>query len=410
MKIEKTHFYIIGCGVADERLSSLAEAIIQQSDIVAGGARLLEKYATGLKNTVSFNSELVQQIEELKERVFQENLTVTVLASGDPLFHGIGATVSKVVEHEFYSVIPAITAFQSLFAKLKVSWSDCSFFSIHKNSDFIPWRKILRASKALIYCNDRMTAADLAAFLIEKHELSEKRRAVAALNLGSQREVVFTGSLKDISQKEFAGLSMLYLAEPAEDFLYPELPLGLPDDFYSHQQNMITHPELRAIILAKFGLRDGIFWDIGGGSGSVGIEAAELCSALRVYTAEKNKIRFEDIRKNIFNNGLENVKVYNQCALELIDRLPVADFVFLGGGGKDIAEIAEKSFNRLNKHGKLIAVAVTVETNAILSGILKKYRREVLTVNISRAKETGNVYLMKSENPVTIYVFRKDEE
>lgn len=404
--MSKGHLYIIGCGTGKEQFPPAAHSILDKASVIAGGKSLLERFASEKTEQVIIASDAAKTAKELAERSKTE--TVAVLASGDSLFHGIGATFRPIMQDGEYTVIPGITTFQYLFAKLGIPWSAVSFFSIHGKKP-VPWRRILSSESAIVYCCHELNFARTAKTLIEKYPACASRLAVAGVCLGCEDEKIIRGTLSELSKNQTPGISMLLLPE-SEDAVFPPLALGLEDENYIHENNMITHPETRAVILSKLRLRPGVMWDIGAGSGSVSIEAAGLCPGLEVYAVEKSSERFLQLQENISAEGLGNVHAEEGDALRIIDSLPAPDIVFAGGGGTSIADIVEKSFSKLNPGGRVVTSSVTLETCAALSSLLMESRKEVVTISVSRSKLLPCSTMMKAENPITIFVYEKEKQ
>lgn len=401
----KGHVYIIGCGISPDDFPEAGKDILKRVAAIAGGKRLLELFAPKNKELMIIASDAVKLAENIAARAEHEE--IAVLASGDSLFHGIAATLSKVLNPESFSVIPNITAFQYLCAKLGISWSDARLFSIHGGKS-VPWRRILSRSLAVVYCDHKCNFVQTAAELIRVWPPASSRRAFAGVKLGAEDENIIKGTLLELSKKDIPGISMLALQEADPAYPAPPLPLGLEDENYEHENNMITHPETRAVILSKLRLHGGTMWDIGAGSGSVGIEAAGLCPELEVYAVEKSPERSAQSQRNIVSEGLNNITAFTGNVLELIDTLPDPDTVFVGGGGPDIQKIIETAFARLRPGGRIVVSAVTLETIAAISALLPDSRKEVITVSISRSRQLPCSTLMKAENPITIFTFAKE--
>jgi len=404
MKIKK-HIYVISCGISPSSLSEDAMKIISTATVISGGKRLLGIFAKDSQKQIVIASNALETLQELIE--LSNNNNVVILASGDALFHGIGNTLGTMIDNESYTIIPNITAFQELCARLKLPWSDFQLFSIHGKNGVVPWRSLLSSEKSIIYCDNKMSASGLAKKLIAKHSHTSQRIGVSCANLGMENEVIHHGTLEELSSIKLDGLSILMLLGVNRAKVSPVLPLGLSDDHYKHESNLITHPEVRTIILSKLALRGGVMWDLGAGSGSVGLEAAGMCGNLDIYAVEKSKNRVNDIICNEANEGIENHHVVLGNILEEISRLPKPDIIFIGGGGKDIEEIAEKAFKNLNKGGRMVISAVTLETISSINSILNNHVKEVLSIGVSRSKSVGNLTMMKPENPIHIFVFEK---
>ena len=141
------------------------ESLLAKADVIAAGRRLLDTLPASYRaERVELGVQLVERIRELLRRAEREN--VVVLASGDPLYHGIGGTIAKLAGEEHLRVLPCVTAFQRLFAALGRPWNGASLFSLHGVEENLPWRRILNASTAIVYGDHRRTASGIAAQLI----------------------------------------------------------------------------------------------------------------------------------------------------------------------------------------------------------------------------------------------------
>jgi precorrin-6Y C5,15-methyltransferase (decarboxylating) len=403
---KKNHIYVISCGIA-AALTEPVREIIDNVTVLAGGRRLLAIFAGKHHQQIVIGANAVDTIKALIKLAATED--VAILASGDALFHGIAGTLEKLVAPEFYTIIPNITAFQALCAKLKQPWSEFKLFSIHGKNGVVSWRKFLAAEQAVIYCDNCLPASALSAELIKQYPATALRPAVSCANLGMDDEVITHGTLQELAELKTAGLSMLLLLKPNSVVEQPALPLGLDDRHYEHENSLITHPETRAVIISKLRLRGGVMWDLGAGSGSVGIEAAGLRPNLKVYAVEKSLERVEDIISNTVAEGLDNHYAVAGDILTQLEQLPKPDVVFIGGGGKDIKAIVEHTFRRLRSGGRIVVSAVTLETVAALGALLKGQLSEVVTVGIARSKMAGSLTMMKAENQITIFTYEKDE-
>lgn len=376
------------------------EALLAEADVIAAGKRLLASLPCSYgAERVELGAHAVEQIRVLLKRAEKEK--VVVLASGDPLYHGIGGTIEKLGGSGHLRVIPCVTAFQRLFAALGKPWNGASLFSLHGEDGNLPWRRILNSSTAVVYGDNKRTASMIAAELLRNFPLSSTRCAAIGSDLGTAKETIRSGTLAEVAAEETPALSVLVLF-PSE--ITPGVPLGLPDAEYEHQNNMITHPEVRAIVLSKLRLRPGMLWDLGAGSGSIGIEAAGLCPGLSVCSVEKNPERAEQIRRNAGKHGIVSLQVFENEIVDAIDLLPGPDRIFFGGGSGEL----EQAFGRLRPGGILAATAVLVETCNRLASILPEHRTELLTLNISRSEDfPGGRHIWKAGNPIMIAVFMK---
>jgi len=412
----KGHLTVLSCGIGAESLTDIIRKTVSESAILAGGQRLLDLFPDFSGEKIVIGKCSGETIANLADIVLIQRKNVCVLASGDSLFYGIGKTLANCIPLEHMTIIPNVTAMQAFFAKLCLSWNSVQFFSIHGDKNhIIPWREILVANSAVIYCDPNCTAANLADFLIEKMPEATNRFAAIASDLGLASENISKGSLNEMITENCSGLSILALL-PREQCTTgkniakindPGLAFGLPDSCFVHDNNLITHPEVRVTALSKLRLGAGVMWDIGAGSGSVGIEAASLCRNMMVYSVEKNNDRIKDIDANIKNFGVRNVLVKLGKAQEIIDTLPPPRAVFIGGGSEDIALILKKCYEKLLPGGYIVATAVLLETRSTLAETLKDECIEIVSLSVSRSKKLGKFRMMKSENNIEMYVYMK---
>jgi precorrin-6Y C5,15-methyltransferase (decarboxylating) len=401
---KKVKVIVIGCGVSPECISSRARDRVLHADVIAGGKRLLDLFPEFKGEKIAITSKISDFFQKIKS--LSKSETVAILASGDPLFHGIGAAVEKYFKKNEYEIIPNVSAMQSLFAKIKITWDGAKLLSIHGGRK-INFRTALASSISVIYCDDKITASNLAAKFAENFPPCGKRPAVIAENLGMENEKIETGTIFHLARKKCGALSILLLL-PSTEITDEGIALGLPDSNFIHENRMITHSEIRAIVLSKLKIGHGAMWDLGAASGSVGIEAASLCPDLKVYAAESNRKRFLQMKKNAEKFGLSNYSPYHIDSKEFIGMsVPRPRCVFVGGGGKDISEIVKKTFCRLLPGGRLVVAAVMLETKAELTKCLKNNFIEAVTISISRSSSLGKGRLMKSENSVDIFVYEK---
>ncbi len=414
---------IIGCGLCRNDLTVTMVKRISEARILAGGQRLLDWFPDHQGEKVALGAHARQQAVKLL--LLAKESEIVVLASGDPLFFGIAATflslldegtekglsqvpdrINRVGEIE---IIPNISALQGACARLGQAWSELNFFNLHGRVTTIDWRRILRSNGALLLAGPGDKRPQfLAAALINFFPLAKSRPAVVFCDLGQDQEKVFNGTLAQVADQEFSPLSLLFI-DPAEGVeKIPPLALGLPPTEYEHEAGLITKAEVRAVILAKLRLVPGIMWDLGAGSGSVAIEAATLNHGLKVWAVEKEPDRIKRIENNARKHGcLDDLKIISGKSLDVLENLPDPDRIFIGGGGQEIGEITTKAFFRLSSAGFLVATAVTLESRAMLSSVLIDECLEVVEINIARSQPLGNMRLLKSENPIAIYVFQK---
>ncbi|MBQ9338082.1 MAG: precorrin-6y C5,15-methyltransferase (decarboxylating) subunit CbiE [Lentisphaeria bacterium] len=387
----------------DNGFSGSAEEKLREAEVVVGAARLLDL------PQIPASGEKVPVDGKIRERLpglLSSGRRIAVLATGDPLYYGIGSTLLRFAPADRLDFHPAPTAFQRLFARLGQPWEKVHLFSLHARKTPVPYRMILSSPLSAVYGDAQRPAQKIAAELVAAFPGAASRRAAAGCDLGLPGEKVLTGTLAEIAEDPAAAVSLSVLALLPDGTETPVLPLGLPDDVYEHHRNMITHPEVRAVVLSKLRLAPGVLWDLGAGSGSVGIEAAGLCPELQVVAVEKDPERAGHIAANVAKEGLTNVRVEQGRAEELLDSLPVPTRIFLGGGGPDLFE---KAFAKLAPGGLLVMTAVMLDTLAMMSREHAGERQEFLTIQVSRAEEImPGGSMLRAENPIAVGIWKKE--
>lgn len=396
---------IVSCGTSRSDLTARHLEAVQGADVLAGGQRLLDWFPDFAGEKVVLAGRVEEAVAALVAR--SAGARIAVLASGDALFFGIGRLFAERAEPGRLEILPNVTAAQAALARLNLAWEGARFFSVHGRDSALPWRAILQAPLAAVYGDPVRTPAAIAAELIERWPASGRCPAAIVADLGAPGERCLAGTLAEMAEAATGGLAVL-VVRADEACPTPPLSLGLEDEQYAREAELITHPEVRAVALSKLRLGPGVMWDVGAGSGSVGIEAAGLCDGLRVFAIEKNGARCGQIRRNVQAAGVSSVRVIEGAAPAAFEALPAPRAVFVGGGGADVKGIAEAVFAALRPGGTLVAAAVLLETRARLLECLAEYRVEILELEVRRAHALGPGHRLEPGNPIALHVYRKE--
>lgn len=347
-----------------------------------------------------------------KVEILLKQGNIGVLASGDPLFYGIGSSLISQFGAERVRIFPALSAIQLACAKFRIAWEDLHILSLHGRSSKGIAAKVLRHDKTLIFTDTRNSPDKIAALIHETlvccgdKQRVENIRVQVAEDLGLADELLFTGNLSDTVKQRFAPLNMMLIEDNIDSFA--GLPrFGLKEAEINHSRSLITKDEVRAVIL--HGLRlpaQGVFWDVGGGSGSVSLEAAGMFPELEIYTVEKKPEEQENIYHNIIACNRYTIKLVKGEAPEILKILPLPDRIFIGGSGGKLEEILKHCVNSLKMGGLIMVSAVLKKTTETAPVIMKKLGLgvEVRTVSITRKKMDGDDTF---PNPITIITGKK---
>ncbi len=399
---------VFSCGIGPLQPSPALLDKLAGAQSLYASAALLKECPPCTARRIPIGKNAREQAREALEEA-RQGANVVVLASGDALFHGMGSTLQSLAcGADRLEFIPAPTAFQALFHRLGMPWDRVRCFSAH-STERLPWGEIVAQPLPVIYGGHPFTACRLAAAAIEFHPPAAERSAVVAECLGTPAERILKGTLAELAREECAPTSMLLLLPDERPEAAPILPLGLPANFYEKENNLITAEEVRAVILSKLRLPAwGVLWDVGAGSGSIGLEAAALRPGLSVYGLERQASRLELIRRNCRKLGCMNYACMLGEAPEALAALPAPDRVFLGGGGAALESILQTCFDALNPGGLLVASAVTTESEHLLYGWNAAARTGMFSLDIaSESPIAGTYHHLRHGNRITLFTYSR---
>lgn len=405
--------HVIGIGIDGKgSLTKKAMGIVIGAGLLVGGRRHLEEFPDVKARRLAISGGLEKVSEGISAFLKGGKGHVAVLATGDPSLYGIGDFIIRKFGPERVNIIPNVSTVQEAFARIKENSNGVSIISAHgRSADLSGLAEEIRGcEKAAVFTDPGNTPGKIAKELLK--DTSLEFRCFVAEELGAKKERIIQGTLGDIAKvKRFAPLNILILIRKDKPATRPVHVPGIPDNEFFHSSGMITKEEIRVVSLSKLGLSENsIVWDIGAGSGSVGIEAALIARRGKVFAFEKNKGRVKDIRRNIEKFGLSNFEVVEGEAPECIKKaIPAPDAVFVGGGGKGLESVLEYVEKKVNKGASVVVNAVTFESAACAFGFLarKGWTREAVIVNLSRTKEAGGLNMLSAHNPVFIITGKK---
>ena len=299
---------IIGMGMGPEDLTAGHTRIIEKADILIGGRRLLEYFNDLPAQKKPIGKDIEGIIKFAREK--SKHHKIVVLASGDPLFYGIGARMADALGPRQVRIHPNISAVAAAFARIKEPWNNCRVISLHgrKNAEAL-FSALESENKIAVFTDPKKTPAWLATRLIEKEFSNFKMCVLEAMGGASERFAWYT--LENAAGMKFAEPNMVVLKRR---FLKSKdrhrLHLGAPDSWYDHRGGLITKSEIRAIALSKLRLApEHTLWDLGAGSGSISIEASLIIKKGKIFAVEQNPLRIENIKNNRTQFKVRNLKI-----------------------------------------------------------------------------------------------------
>ncbi|OGB49090.1 MAG: precorrin-6Y C5,15-methyltransferase [Burkholderiales bacterium RIFCSPLOWO2_12_67_14] len=411
-------------GVLDDGVASLnATALrhLRQADLVVGAARTLRLLAEQMAPQAEQRDlgGALSQVPEWIRAAQAEHRRVVVLATGDPLCHGIAAYLASRLCIEAIEVIPNVSTLQLACARLGLPWQDMKFSSVHAKDagDWVPGsppghglyallRDIRQHDRLAVLTSPDNTPDRIARMLLAEGLAEDFEMAVAERLCQPEERIVSGMSVTAAAQMPFADPNVVLLWRTR--LRAPQVLLGLPDASFEQrhpEKGLITKHEVRAVSLARLQLRaDSVVWDIGAGSGSVGLEAARLCRNGHVYAIEKNVDDAAIVQRNRLAMGISNHTLLHGKAPEGLQDWADPDAVFVGGSGGELAELIALILQRLKPQGWLVMNFVTIENLGAAVDTLKRLGAnwDVLQLQASRSKPILHMHRMAAENPVWI--------
>ncbi|MBF0377609.1 MAG: precorrin-6y C5,15-methyltransferase (decarboxylating) subunit CbiE [Desulfamplus sp.] len=478
---------VIGFGLSPDDLTEKHKSIIKDADLIVAGRRHLEllkkiENQNVEQGLIENNRQNLIQSREQNQNISRETLTITkdiegliaiindrvgqgkrvvVVASGDPLFHGIGGTLVNALGKDNVNIYPNISSVAAAFAAIKEPWHDAKFISLHGNSlddaqGNLSHNRLFqdRSCQSKLFQKDtfkkhrliailtdhKKTPAWIAKSLIENDIFSFQMYVFENLGADNQN-ISFYGDIREVAEKTFLSPNVVVLKR--KELQYKELeckelgsqlialkqsPLkiysGMEDELFIHEKGLITKSEIRAIVLSKLQLisDDHTFWDLGAGSGSVSVEVSRFIPKGKIFAVEKNISRVSDIKNNMARFGIcDSNRVGQGGAVmsvihgelpDAIDELPQPDRIFIGGGGKNISEIIRRAGERLKNSGIMVINTALIQTMNISVETLKKmgFHVKLNQVQVSVSKEMPFGDRLEALNPVWIICSKKNTE
>jgi precorrin-6B C5,15-methyltransferase / cobalt-precorrin-6B C5,C15-methyltransferase len=383
-------------GIGDDGMAGLTESarrVVAEADPVLGAPstlRLLEGVGV-VGGRIALDADMPTALRQVREALGRSR--PVLVSSGDPLFYGVARYLCDRLGKDLFEVVPHVSSMQLAFARVKESWEDAFLTNPAGRPLETIVDRIRTAEKVGLFSSDEMPPSRLARALLDRK--IDYFRAYVCENLGSPDERVTQADLADLVGMEFDPLHVLILVRK------PGRPdrahgsgryrlFGNADDAFARsmpRRGLTTNAEVRAIALAQLDVRPtSVVWDIGAGSGSVAIEAAQLASAGVVYAIEPEPTDVALLQANAETFGVPNVRPIVGRAPEVLADLPEPDSIFVGGTGRQVAPVLSAAFARLGTGGRLVVNVATIDGLATAHETLKALAGEVQVWNIAIAR------------------------
>lgn len=398
-------------GLSPEALDHIARA-----EVLAGGKRHLAFFPKWKGKKIVLSGDMVSSLARLHKCAAQKK--VVVLASGDPLFFGIGRLLLETFAHEQLLFLPHLSSVQLAFARIKETWDDACIVSLHGR----PLQALLPAlqrgeEKIALFTDSRNTPAAIGAFLREAGCAAAYHVVWVCENLGGPDERVTAWTPAELEQglETFSPLNILILLRfSSVPAAVQSLPLlGIPEQMLRHRTrrgSLITRREIRLLSLCYLELRPhNVLWDVGAGSGSVSIEATGFSPTLEIFAIEKDDEAYRNLQENVRMFGTLGIHPVAGTAPDVFAQLPDPDAIFVGGSDGKIEAIIAASMDRLKPQGRLVVNCITLDNLARGWTWLRDHYAlpEVTSVQLAHSRSLGNLFGLEPAMPLFILQARK---
>jgi precorrin-6B C5,15-methyltransferase / cobalt-precorrin-6B C5,C15-methyltransferase len=396
--IDSKWLSIVGIGDAGVRdLSQVARGLVDRSSVIVGGKRHLS-----MLDPSDDRAQIVwtSPIEETIDLILKHRGTpVCVLASGDPLCYGIGVTLLRYISISEMTILPAPSTFSLICAKLGWSLTDVETLSLcGRSPDLLAG--ILAPDAKLAILSANASTPQIVADLLIKRGYGDSRLTVFE-HLGGESERSISDLARSWSKTDVAALNAIAVECTIDAGTTPLNRLaGLPDGAY-HHDGQLTKREVRAITLAALAPMPGeLLWDVGAGCGSIGIEWLRTHRSCQAIAIEQHDRRLQFIADNMAALGTPHLQLVRGKAPAALQDLPTPDAIFIGGG-TTVAGLLDSCWTALRSGGRLVANAVTVESELQLLDWHRQVGGELTRIAIQRTQPIGDFIGWKPLIPVT---------
>ncbi|GHE12080.1 precorrin-6y C5,15-methyltransferase (decarboxylating) subunit CbiE [Klenkia taihuensis] len=389
---------VVGIGADGwDGLPPLSRAAVEAADVLVGSPRQLELVPVDAERR-PWPSPLVPAVPGLFAEL--AGRSVVVLASGDPMLSGVGTTLVRELGTDAVRVLPAPSSVSLACARLGWAVEDTQVVSLVGRPLELLHPHVHPGRRLLVLGSDGGTPAAVAGLLTARGYGESVVTALASL--GGPEESITSGTAADWgAQPQPLVVTAVECRAVSGTAPLPTTP-GLPDDAYEHD-GQLTKNEVRAVTLARLAPVPGqLLWDVGAGSGSIGIEWMRAHPGCRAVAVEAVAERAERIARNASRLGVPYLRVVHGSAPEVFGRLPQPDAVFVGGGATTPL-LLDACWDALPPGGRMVVNAVTVQSEAELADWQSRFGGSMVRLAVQRAEPVGGFLGWKPAMPVTIW-------
>jgi precorrin-6B C5,15-methyltransferase / cobalt-precorrin-6B C5,C15-methyltransferase len=391
-------------GIGEDGYAGLGKAArraLLEASCIVGAPRQLELLPHCLKAT----RENWPSPFDLQPLLARRGEALCVLASGDPMFYGVGASLARQLPVDELQVLSAPSSVSLAAARMGWPLQEVTVLSLVARPLAALQAQIFPGARLLLLSNDGGSPASVAELLRERGFGSS--RLTVLEHLGGAQERRIDGLAADWALSRAADLNLLAVecVAAADARLLPLTP-GLRDELYQHD-GQLTKRDVRAITLARLAPQPGeLLWDVGAGCGSIGIEWMRAHSSCRAIAIEADAGRQAHIQHNRDALGVPGLQLVAGRAPEALAGLAAPDAIFIGGG-VTVPSVLEQCWASLKPGGRLVANAVTLQSEAALVAWREQVGGELTRISVAQAQPLGGFDTWRSALPITVLDVRK---
>jgi precorrin-6Y C5,15-methyltransferase (decarboxylating) len=387
---------IVGIGEDGlDGLSMAARELLAGADLIVGGRRHLALVASlgrpGLEWEIPFAASIPKLLTHRGKQV-------VALSSGDPFWYGAGAVIAEAVPASEITVVPTPSTFTWAAARLRWRLEDAVTLGLHARPIELLRPHLRNGARLLVLVRDGIAPGEIANYLNAIGFGSSRLTVLEAL--GGPNEHVRASTAAGFAVADIKAPVMLAIEAIADNdtVIIPRVS-GLPDEFFKHD-GQLTKREIRAITMSTLAPRGGeLLWDVGAGSGAIGIEWLLAHPANRAVGIEPREDRLTNARTNARSLGVPHFDLRLGAAPAALNGLPTPDAIFVGGGASREG-VLDAVWRALPAGGRLVVNSVTLETEAKLIEWQALRGGVLLRLSVERSGPVGGLTGWHAAMPV----------
>ena len=416
-----TRLQVIGVGEDGwPGLGSRARDALRGAEVVLGAARQLAFLPAGIVTArrEAWPSPMMPRVEALASAVAAGDPSIArtvVLGSGDPMLHGIGATLARLVDAARLEILPAPSAYSLACARLGWPQHEVPLVSLVADPHHDPL-PALAGGRAIVYVPGRSGARRLAATLRTADLGHAQLTILSRLGGPAEQAIVATadGFDDDVDPLHLVAVDLARRPQTPSPVRLTErerrrtspVP-GLPDDHYGGD-GQLTRADVRAVALASLAPAAGeVLWDVGSGTGTIAIEWCRAAPRARALAIERRADRCATIAANARILDAARVQVIEGSVPDALDGLCAPHAIFLGGATSQEG-LVERCWSVLQPGGRLVGAAVTLEGERALTEAQARLGGRLVRLEHAQAQSLGGFTAWKPERPIVQWSVTKE--